>query len=355
VLGIRACDSCVSDLSPISLTYGHEILAHLHLRHLLMAHLIHPKSTSHTYTHPSQFSRYITTPSTTTATSTTTSAPADLDPPVFAPPPPPAPAPLNIPPSRARRQLAARLARHTQTAHEPANDTNGESASSAPPEKSSSQSRNPFADTDSDDELESESDGAWALRRGGPGPGPDPEPEAAEGFEDLDDDDDDHVGVPLRDLPAVSSYLRSFPSLSPPEGWKGTISDGGEAVDEGVAAPRPVSPVRGGFAGLWPFGQGARGQREEGSEGRGRDGEGGEEMGNVADFFGQSDSDSSDEGFDGVGEREASGEFKGERGRRPSVTTEATRRTSLDDEDEVVVGEVEGKKAEVPGGQDKGL
>src|SRR5277367_5699051 len=88
-----------------------------------------------TYMIQLQFSRYITTPSTTTATSG-----ADLDPPLAPPPPPP---PLVIPPSRARRQLAARLALHSKQNSEKALSSNGNepSAESAGPPKN----LNPFA------------------------------------------------------------------------------------------------------------------------------------------------------------------------------------------------------------------
>lgn len=88
------------------------------------------------------------------------------------------------------------------------------------------------------------------------------------------------------------------------------------------------------FSGMWPFNHASRGHRRRSvGERYGR-----KEEGN--DFFGGSDSDS-DEGFDGVGEREASGDFDGS-GRMPSGTTEARRRTSLDDEEVVEVGRGEG-------------
>lgn len=88
-----------------------------------------------------QFSRYITTPSTTTATS---QAGSELEPPSAPPPPPP---PLNIPPSRARRQLAARLARHKQSAENAAENGGIEEL-----EKEGSDNLNPFATDEDDDE-----------------------------------------------------------------------------------------------------------------------------------------------------------------------------------------------------------
>jgi hypothetical protein len=89
-----------------------------------------------------QFSRYVTTPSTTTAASG-----SDLDPPLAPPPPPP---PLVIPPSRARRQLAARLALHSKQNAEKALSSNGSEpqAEKADPRKN----HNPFATEEDDDD-----------------------------------------------------------------------------------------------------------------------------------------------------------------------------------------------------------
>lgn len=122
----------------------------------------------------SQFSRYITTSSTTTATSQPGS---ELEPPSAPPPPPP---PLNIPPSRARRQLAARLALHKQNT-----GSNSENASSDDLDKQERSERrenlNPFAtDEDDDDDtgddqdeftigdLEAEEEGRGILPPGSP-------------------------------------------------------------------------------------------------------------------------------------------------------------------------------------------
>ncbi|KAK0724344.1 hypothetical protein B0H67DRAFT_598018 [Lasiosphaeris hirsuta] len=79
------------------------------------------------------------------------------------PPPPPPPPPLNIPPSRARLQLAARLAMNKRNAAAAANGgQEGTSASTddAGPENherpnaaNSDRLRNPFADDDDDDDV----------------------------------------------------------------------------------------------------------------------------------------------------------------------------------------------------------
>ncbi|KAF7911044.1 uncharacterized protein EAF01_002552 [Botrytis porri] len=113
-----------------------------------------------------EFSRYITTSSTTTSTS-------DLSPPSAPPPPPP---PLNIPPSRARRQLAARLALHSKQKL-----VNGEKVEG---EERESKGANPFQVEGEDDEDEegSSDDDEGGFERSG--------------FED-NFDNDDRVGVSI--------------------------------------------------------------------------------------------------------------------------------------------------------------
>lgn len=340
---------------------------------LYISYIIHTQP--HTYG-SSQFSRYISTPSTTTATSTT-SAPSDLDPTAFMAPPPP---PLNIPPSRARRQLAARLALHNRKAQEAAN---GEAVLSSSPDGKKRDDNgsldlnvNPFADTDSDDddlEIEGMPSGAttspWEPRAVGEhlGVQPSEQKKEAEGFDDNFDDD---VGLSLRGL-RLSSHV-SDPSYSG-DGHGVAYPNSGSSVVEKAAEsaeqnkPRSISPLRSSssssstnFPTLWPFGgHASRGHRRrsveerygrtEEDEGANGGAEGGD--GRANDFFAQSDSGSdSDGGFDGVGAMEASGEFHGERERekgrrrRPSLTREAKSRTSLDDEEvvEVVVGKGEG-------------
>ncbi|KAK3904448.1 SIT4 phosphatase-associated protein-domain-containing protein [Staphylotrichum tortipilum] len=86
------------------------------------------------------------------------------------PPPPPPPPPLNIPPSRARLQLAARLAMNKRNAAATAAAATGEEEGSSPPTaddapdsgifsppsmSTSERVRNPFADYDDDDDDDS--------------------------------------------------------------------------------------------------------------------------------------------------------------------------------------------------------
>ncbi|CZS96365.1 related to extragenic suppressor of kinetochore protein 1 [Rhynchosporium graminicola] len=94
------------------------------------------------------FSRYISTPSTTTATS------SDLEPPSLPPPPPP----LALP-SRARRQLAARLALHSKQNEQSAiSPTGDERAEEAEHQKN----LNPFAAEEDDDE-DSDNDADFSI------------------------------------------------------------------------------------------------------------------------------------------------------------------------------------------------
>lgn len=63
--------------------------------------------------------------------------------------PPPAPPPLNVPPSRARRQLAARLALHSQQKSESGEDSN-ETNEALEHEQSTSPNLNDHSDNDDD-------------------------------------------------------------------------------------------------------------------------------------------------------------------------------------------------------------
>lgn len=288
--------------------------------------------------------------------------------------------------------MAARLALHNKS-QEGASGTNGDADNvSASPDKNNDLARDPFADDDSDDDLEIEGgpSDAWGL------PSYDKSGRFSDksGFED--NFVDDHVGAPsdaeafsssldaaLAPLQKMSSHSGSnsgsktssgsfvpaaLPLSSAFKGHVGTLNDveesaedAGDLNDASITSadlskkPRSISPLKTGktgFSSLWPFGHASRGHRRRSVD---------ERYGNVDcdrddlenetnDFFDQSDTDSSDDGFDGVGEKEASGAYEGkhgqrDRGRRPSLTTEAKSRTSLDDEDEDI--EVVMKKSDV--------
>ncbi|OBT88612.1 hypothetical protein VE02_04030 [Pseudogymnoascus sp. 03VT05] len=232
-------------------------------------------------------------------------------------------------PSRARRQLAARLALH-QKAQE---TSNGDDAADKDPDAiEAAANPNPFADTDSDDELTIETVSgsaaevsAWDMEGDEGG-----KVVTEEGFEDNFGDGVDAVRA--LQVPADASSK----AVGAEEVGNGEPAAEGQETD---SASRSSN-----FSGLWPFNHASRGHRRRSvGERYGR-----REEGN--DFFGGSDSDS-DEGFDGIGEREASGDFDG-KGKRPSGTTEARRRTSLDDEEVVEVGRGEGRDGGVAGGKE---
>jgi len=274
-----------------------------------------------------EFSRYISTPSTTTATS------SDLDPPSVPPPPPP---PLNITPSRARRQLAARLALHKHNAE---NNENGNKQEEVEHQKN----LNPFAteeddDSDNDDndgdfsigDLDGEDDGRGLLGSSGK------DEEQGNGIK--------HVGIPSNHLASILSSTTSvstsitglgraaFPSMWPfntntsPKGGNFAVV-GEDSHKNGNSSAYDSYPYN-----------------SRHSHGRG------ENSANNDDVQ-SDDSDDSDEGrgFGADGE----GEYKGKR--RLSATTEAKRRTSLedDDEDEEVV-HVAMAEADVEAGIEKG-
>ncbi|KAL5352324.1 hypothetical protein ACLOAV_002271 [Pseudogymnoascus australis] len=181
---------------------------------------------------------------------------------------------------------------------------------------------NPFADTDSDDELTIEAvsgsaveTSAWDMDAAEEG-----KIVVEEGFEDNFGDGSD----------AVRALHVSGDSSSKAVGSTQEAGNGESATTGAAAEGETDSASRSSnFSGMWPFNHASRGHRRR-SVGERYDRK---EEGN--DFFGGSDSDS-DEGFDGIGEREASGDFDS-RGRKPSGTTEAKRRTSLDDEEVVEV------------------
>ncbi|EPE32268.1 hypothetical protein GLAREA_07401 [Glarea lozoyensis ATCC 20868] len=234
-----------------------------------------------------EFSRYISTPSTTTATSG-----SDMEPPSAPPPPPP---PLNIPPSRARRQLAARLALHSKQNQESANN-NIEAEKSSP----NKQDLNPFAaDEDDDSDAEDADFTIGDLEADEEGRGHLPPNTGLVGSEKPIMEAGDHVGVPLNLTGGSQKILRaSFPSMWP---FGGVLKSANQDGDR---------DANGGFDEL-----SADAMREQ-------DGEGSE--------------DSDDEGFGGrERERGFGGNGGGARGRRRlSSTTEAKRRTSLVDDDE---------------------
>lgn len=240
-----------------------------------------------------------------------------MDPPSVPPPPPPPP-PLNIPPSRARLQLAARLKMHQKNAAA-ASTQSGDAENDEEPDELRSAGdtagvlRNPFEDDGEDVDDESDdgmgeddenrdawgsgpSRGSWwrgALRRG--------RERFGDGRDDSDSDKDDAADGDEED--------EEFGDFAMPEVDK----DGGNEKEGVIVKPLPVHPPSqnqktSAFTSLWPFGS------KEKDKQKIKEGETPEKA-------------------------EEAGEITGEDGEKIKSTHEATRRTSIEDPDdeEVVV------------------
>lgn len=210
------------------------------------------------------------------------------------PPPPPPPPPLNIPPSRARLQLAARLAMNKRNAAAASTHENGGSGAegsdaavlSPDPESSSSgglmqpapiqRLRNPFADDaddedddedgdrDDDDEDSSWNRGGWwrGVVRGGRRGG------EQEKFGDGRDDESDSEGDEDDDV----GEDEEFGDFAMPEEKEGAEGEGEPEIDQErekvLLKPLPVHPPQAGsskFGSLWPFGKKEDEGKEEGA------------------------------------------------------------------------------------------
>ncbi|KAI6763950.1 hypothetical protein HG530_007739 [Fusarium avenaceum] len=206
-----------------------------------------------------------------------------MEPPSIPPPPPPPP-PLNIPPSRARLQLAARLAMHQKN-----NQAQSSGDLSNDDDDDEENPTDPFADTeedfDDDDQPQDDARGAWwrdvVRDRGG-------KPDGNESDDERDDDDDDEFG-----------------DFAMPE-------DDTTGDNQGsVLRPQPVNPTKEGstrgLSGLWPFGLSKAEKEKEGNK--------------------------------STVEDEAAGKATGDDETKAVEVKEAKRRTSIEDpdDDEVVV------------------
>lgn len=157
-----------------------------------------------------------------------------------------------------------------------------------------------------------------------------------------DDDDDDSDGdegdFTIGDLEVEEEGKGHLPPGTSLVGGEESLLHGGE---KNVGVLLPVGTLPGGhdyanpratFPSLWPFGGKLRGSSESGS---GSDeGQSGHFRGARTDDFQSSDDEDSDEEFGGSGKFGEDGQG-GEGGRRRlSMTTQAKRRTSIEDEDE---------------------
>ncbi|KAI1817635.1 hypothetical protein GGS20DRAFT_508138 [Poronia punctata] len=229
------------------------------------------------------------------------------------PPPPPPPPPLNIPPSRARLQLAARLAMHQKNnaaaSAQSTSENGGERDDTRQGQAMGGGLRNPFED-DGDDDIDDDSDdglggpaddsndwvarssrGGWwrsTLRRA---------PERfGDGRDDSDSDRDDQgEGEEEED--------DEFGDFAMPETDKDNAQSGtGVIVKPLPVHPPPHNPKSSPFTSLWPFGSKEKPKGDEPVV-------------------------------------ETAGEVTEERDERIKTTHEAARRTSIEDpdDDEVVV------------------
>ncbi|OWP07416.1 hypothetical protein B2J93_6195 [Marssonina coronariae] len=271
------------------------------------------------------FSRYISTPSTTTATT------SDLEPPSAPPPPPP---PLNIPPSRARRQLAARLALHSKQ-----NTENASSNGDRSHENEHQKNLNPFATDEDDDSDNDDNDGDFTIGD-------------LEGDDDgkgllgskreelralVEEDKGKHVGIPSIDSVQI-------PTLAQTPTHHHAIFLPSSIFCPSFHFPLTVGIGRARFPVHWPFGATSPKLHLSASHLRGSANE---------DEVQSDDSDDDSDGGYGhaVAEQRDGDEGKGTGKRRLSVTTEAKRRTSLEDDDEDEVVHVAMTEADVEDGK----
>ncbi|KAH7149045.1 hypothetical protein B0J13DRAFT_295794 [Dactylonectria estremocensis] len=222
-----------------------------------------------------------------------------MDPPSVPPPPPPppplnAPPPLNIPPSRARLQLAARLAMH-QKNNQAAQSSSGALHHVDDDDDDEENPTDPFADTEEDmDDDDDEQDG----ERGSWWRGVVRTKETTDGNESDDERDDDDDDDEFGDF-AMAEDERSN-------------EDNAHKL---VLRPLAVNPAKEGstrgLSGLWPFGLSKAEKEREG-----------EQLG------------STEGGSGGLGDDAGDGDDK-----KAIEVKEAKRRTSIEDpdDDEVVI------------------
>ncbi|KHE85696.1 hypothetical protein GE21DRAFT_1205845 [Neurospora crassa] len=295
------------------------------------------------------------------------------------PPPPPPPPPLNIPPSRARLQLAARLAMNKRNAEAAANggqeggsaqadNSTGSGTFSLPDESASDSLRNPFEDEEDEDEDNdgngSGSDdgeldntahnglggstwnrGSWwrGMVPGGQknkssgdsqdaerfGDGRDSESDdGADGDEVVDDIDDEEFGDFA--MPEVEGNAQDSEQL-PTSGR--TVSGIDPAREKILVKPLPVHPSKSGspFGNLWPFSTPGFGKKDEREVTTSSTGEQGSERQkeNASPRSGVPITEEPEE-LDAVMEDLVIGED----GKKINRAVEAKRRTSIEDPDD---------------------
>jgi hypothetical protein len=220
---------------------------------------------------------------------------------------------LNIPPSRARRQLAARLALHSKQNSE-INTENGDDAEKA----EHPENLNPFATDEDDDSDNEENDRDFSIS-------------------DLDVEDGG------KGLLVAGGKEES--SLVDGKGSKNVgIPNPASVISSSNGTTHPLGIGRASFPSMWPFGSNSpKGNFAVADESTNHDDQGHFTgfSANVDDVQ-SSDSDNSSDEEVGYGDHALGGtdfgadgpeDFSGPK-RRLSVTTEAKRRTILEDDDE---------------------
>ncbi|KAL2118763.1 hypothetical protein VTJ04DRAFT_5722 [Mycothermus thermophilus] len=324
---------------------------------------------------------------------------SDISPPSIPPPPPPPP-PLNIPPSRARLQLAARLAMNKRNAAAAAAAANGgqESTSTSgednntdsaaftlPSTTGSERLRNPFADYDDGDEDGSSSSsdddaaenvdssnlgggssstvwnrGSWwrevvrSAARGGRSRGlgrDDTDEVEVERFGDGRDDDssDEEGGRRLGDVDDIED--EEFGDFAMPEVEERVSTVTSSAVDPGretiLIKPMPLHPsssaLKGAsispFSSLWPFSREKKDEEPTASSGEGSSSTGSQPTTGLSTGTAGSAAHAvviTEEPVELTHEEEA---MLSEDGKLINRAVEAKRRTSIDDPDAEDVGE----------------
>ncbi|ROT38302.1 SAPS-domain-containing protein [Sodiomyces alkalinus F11] len=295
------------------------------------------------------------------------SSSTSMNPPSIPPPPPPPPPPLNIPPSRARMQLAARLALHQKNQHHASGgDAQGGNSGGAGDdnrrpgsrEAARERLRNPFADDDDgDDDMDSDDEGE-GEGAGGPwrssvrgswwrGVVRRRQTDRFGGGGDSDSDQDD-----------AEDEDDEFGDFTMPEAEPAPGTDPTEKV---LFRPLAVHPPAAGsssgypktFTGLWPFGPKeekteaqVKDEDEDKGKGKGRDngkgketegGNGGEEEEEEEEKKKRAEEE--DKSSSSVSAPAASPGAEEEGDEKVQAAVEAKRRTSIEDpeEDEIVV------------------
>ncbi|KAF7558415.1 hypothetical protein G7046_g5732 [Stylonectria norvegica] len=162
---------------------------------------------------------------------------ASMEPPSIPPPPPPPP-PLNIPPSRARLQLAARLAMHQK--HHEDTPSSADQNDDDDDDNDDDNPSDPFADTEEDlddedgDGQDDDPRGSWwrgVVRKRG-------KTDGNESDDEREEEDDDEFG----DFAMAEDDRASDDD-----------DDGGKVVLKPLAI-NPAKEGSRGLSGLWPFG-----------------------------------------------------------------------------------------------------